>query len=81
MRISHLFPNGCFEDRSFDAIRTDAEEYYQHRTSNQPSVKKQRIHSDPVGQAAASRTLKLLVQHSHPGVKTFLHWLASVLPR
>ncbi|CAL8580240.1 hypothetical protein XPA_005970 [Xanthoria parietina] len=77
--LRHLFPNPCFEDRSFDAIRIDAEDYYQHRTSDRPSVKKQRTRLDPMDQPASSRTLKLLVQHSHPGVMTFLHWLNGIL--
>ncbi|KAL8855116.1 MAG: hypothetical protein Q9221_000022 [Calogaya cf. arnoldii] len=44
---SNLFPNGCFEDSSFDAIRTDAEEYYRHRTSHGSIVDENKGITDP----------------------------------
>ncbi|KAL8650458.1 MAG: hypothetical protein Q9226_005136 [Calogaya cf. arnoldii] len=66
--LRNLFPNGCFEDTSFDAIRTDAEEYYRHRTSHGSSMKKQRTHSDLVDPAAPFPTLKLLVQNPRNGI-------------
>ncbi|KAL8928930.1 MAG: hypothetical protein Q9172_000682 [Xanthocarpia lactea] len=78
-RVSHLFLDGCFRDISFEAIRTNAEEHYQDRTSHERSKKKLKDQADLIDPAASSRPLKLLVQDAHPGVNAFLRWLNGVL--
>ncbi|KAL8863269.1 MAG: hypothetical protein Q9178_000644 [Gyalolechia marmorata] len=76
---SHLFLDGCFRDISFEAIRTNAEEHYQDRTSHERSIKKRKDQADLIDPAASSHPLKLLVQDAHPGVNAFLRWLNGVL--
>ncbi|KAL8907424.1 MAG: hypothetical protein Q9171_005866 [Xanthocarpia ochracea] len=61
------------------AIRTNAEEHYQDRTSHERSIKKRKDQADLIDPAASSHPLKLLVQDAHPGVNAFLHWLNGVL--
>ncbi|KAI4269203.1 MAG: hypothetical protein LQ337_007425 [Flavoplaca oasis] len=77
--LRHLFPNGCFKDSSFDAIRKDAENHYRHYLSDQSAMKKQRAPSDHVNPTSSSLTLKLLVQSSHVGATMFHRWLNGIL--
>ncbi|KAL8807618.1 MAG: hypothetical protein Q9182_000602 [Xanthomendoza sp. 2 TL-2023] len=77
---SHLFPDECFEDSHFDAIRTHAAAHYHHSTESTHSRKRHRGRTEMHPSAPAHQVLKVFVQNpSHPGVNTFLRWLDGIL--
>ncbi|KAI4187046.1 MAG: hypothetical protein L6R41_003072 [Letrouitia leprolyta] len=75
--LRHLFPEDCFIDRSFESIYTDAEAKIRLRARAQGIRKKQKKNRERSSPADMQPNLKVFVQDSHPGVKTFLGWLVA----
>ncbi|KAL8906533.1 MAG: hypothetical protein Q9207_001971 [Kuettlingeria erythrocarpa] len=75
---SHLFPDACFKNTTFDAVCKDAEKEYQGCAEAEHSRKKYKSHKMPTagdGTSEPQQDLKVLVADSHPGVNVFLSWL------
>ncbi|KAL8653204.1 MAG: hypothetical protein Q9210_002246 [Variospora velana] len=74
--LRHLFPDDCFEDKSFDDMCEDAESLYGHDDGAVHTRKRQRLRGD---QSASQSDLKVLIPNSRPGVNVFLGWLDGIL--
>lgn len=75
---SHLFPDACFKNTTFDAVCKDAEDDYRNCAEAEHSRKKYKFHKMPTandGPSEPQQDLKVLVADSHPGVNVFLSWL------
>ncbi|KAI4208421.1 MAG: hypothetical protein LQ348_000187 [Seirophora lacunosa] len=77
--LRHLFPDDCFEDKSFDAICEDAETLYRKDDGRLYTRKRQRVRGNAADRSASSSDLKVLIPNSRPGVDVFLGWLDGIL--
>ncbi|KAL8841644.1 MAG: hypothetical protein Q9170_000858 [Blastenia crenularia] len=77
--LRHLFPEDCFEDRTFEAICKDAAIKARTGDGAEDPRKKQRKSTKTDDPLSSQLDLKVLIQNSHPGVNTFLGWLDGIL--
>ncbi|KAL9015039.1 MAG: hypothetical protein Q9173_000337 [Seirophora scorigena] len=77
--LRHLFPDDCFEDKSFDAICEDAGTLYRNDGGTVYTRKRQKVRGEAADRSASPSNLKVLIPNSRPGVNVFLGWLDGIL--